>query len=209
MTGLPARATGFEMVVAASLQHPLVVVFPKTRSASYAAAVVLAKQANLYTDTDAAGSLFHVAGFGAENEQAARALSLVRFMRSIKGFQIYAGGKLLQDWARVESVLECYLESAACTDRRAHCQMVIHTEHLIERYYSSRPSGAVSLDLDWMKINEVDDGIVVFPCRYLLSRNFRFQTGHPSSFEDQMQAGAVREGCDWCPNFKPGDLQRK
>lgn len=208
MTELPARSSGFDMVVSASLQHPLVVIFPKTRSASYAAAVNLAQQAVLYSETDVGGALFHVAGFSADKDQAARALSLVRFMHSIKGFQIYAGGKQLQDWPRVETVLACYLEASACKDPRAHCQMVVHAEHLVERYYSSRPSGGVSLDLDWMKSNAVDGGVVVFPCRYLLSRNFRFQVGHPSSLEDQMQAGAVREGCDWCPNFKPTELRQ-
>ena len=203
MTGVPARATGFEMVVSASLQHPLVVVFPKTRSASYSAAVNLAQQAAMYSETDVGGALFHVAGFGAEKEQAARALSLVRFMRSIKGFQIYAGGKLLQDWARVESVLSCYLEALACTDTRAHCMMVIHSDHLTERFYSSSRETSVSIDLDWMRNKDAAGGLMVFPCRYLKSRNFRYQVGHPSSPEDQVQAGAVREGCDWCPLFKP------
>jgi hypothetical protein len=39
-----------------------------------------------------------------------------------------------------------------------------------------------------------------FPCSLLLDR-FRIQIDHPATPQDQIQAAAVTEGCDWCPFF--------
>ena len=47
----------------------------------------------------------------------------------------------------------------------------------------------------------------LFPCSLLKDR-FRFQVDHPASPEDQIQAGAVGSGCDWCPFFDPRDYRR-
>ncbi len=34
------------------------------------------------------------------------------------------------------------------------------------------------------------------------------QVDHPASPEDQIQAGAVGNGCDWCPFFDPRGYRR-
>jgi len=49
---------------------------------------------------------------------------------------------------------------------------------------------------------EIEIDRYIFPCTFLFHR-FQFQKDHPASIEDQIQAGAVNIGCDWCPNFDP------
>ena len=48
----------------------------------------------------------------------------------------------------------------------------------------------------------------LFPCSYLLEFGFRFQTAHPASPEDQIQAAAVKAGCAWCPYFDAGAYEK-
>lgn len=47
-------------------------------------------------------------------------------------------------------------------------------------------------------------GLLIYAGGRLLAMSFQFkiQAGHPSSEGDQIQAGAIREGCAWCPNFR-------
>ncbi len=47
----------------------------------------------------------------------------------------------------------------------------------------------------------------LFPCSFLKPR-FRFQTDHPASPQDQIQAAAVKEGCAWCPYFDPAGFRK-
>lgn len=199
-------ATGDALVVGAagslidwSRGGVIAVVFPKTKSASYDAAVNLARQADQYAEQTLGTSLFHLAGFGRSREQVARALAVVRYLRSVKGFQIYAGGSALQEASRVEDVLQCYLEASGCTDPRAHCVVVVD-EATLHAVGGGVRVGAM-LDRAWHDVLSSATKHRAFPCRHLLHRNFRFQPGHPSSEIDQLQAAAVREGCDWCPNL--------
>lgn len=199
---ISVSASGFD-VITASLTGSVAVVFSKTRGSGYDAGVNFARQADRYEEATVGSSLFHFAVFGCTREQAALALALIRNMRSTKGLQIVAGGKLIQEWLRVESVLACFLNASALSDHRAHCVEMVHDSHLIERFLSREDRKVVSLDIEFLKSTKEYCGrVIAFPCRYLRSRNFRFQCGHPASEEDQLQAAAVREGCDWCPSFR-------
>lgn len=203
---ISVSASGFD-VITASLAGSVAVVFSKTRGSGYDAGVNFARQADRYEEAVVGGSLFHFAVFGRAREQAALALALIRNMRSTKGLQIIAGGKLIQEWLRVESVLACFLNASALSDNRAHCVEMVHESHLIERFLSREDRKIVSLDIEFLKTTKEYSGrVIAFPCRYLRSRNFRFQCGHPASKEDQLQAAAVREGCDWCPNFRSNSI---
>lgn len=202
MTGLPAtkQQTAVDLV-GDSIEHVVAVSFPKSRSAAYSAAVNIAQQADKYGEADMNGTLFHYAAFGRSREQVARALSLTRYLEGIKAVQFYAGGKLILERHRIESVLTCYLEACACNDHLAHCNKVVAAPF----------SGAVadnelvSLDLDDLRA----PAGYLFPCAFLLQWGAPgLQRGHPSRPEDQIQAMAVRKGCDWCPNFKPGDFKK-
>ena len=193
-------------LIRASLEGSIATVFPKSRGSGYDAAVNFARQAARYEEAEIGKTLFHFAAFGRTREQAALALTLVRNLRGTKGLQLVAGGKLIQDAFRSEAVLQCYLEASGLPDPRAHCVQIVHESHLVERFLSGHTS-ASSIDVADVMRNafERDDGagekVYEFPCRYLLSRGFKFQPGHPSSEANQLRAAAVRDGCDWCPCF--------
>lgn len=182
-----------------SIGQVMAVSFPRSRSAGYAAAVNIAQHAEKYSEADMGGVLFHYAAFGRSREQVALALSVTRYLEGIKAVQFYAGGKLILERLRIDSVLTCFLEACACTDHLAHCNRVV----------ASPFSGVISdndvVDLD---LAGVASGYV-FPCAFLLQWGGPgLQRGHPATPEDQIQALAVRRGCDWCPNFKPGDFKK-
>lgn len=189
-----------------SLGGLLAVVLPKTRSASYPAALALAQSADLYAEQQNGKAVYHLAGFGRSQGQAARALELLRLVRSIKGFQLFVRGALYADAWRAVKVLECYLQSCAATDHRAHCVVMLDEREVYEGMASSvrttfiiSPSPAPPSGLEWVETI----GRIEFPCRMLQSYGFRLQRGHPSSEADQITAGAARIGCGWCPNLQP------
>ncbi|MDP3124578.1 MAG: hypothetical protein Q8M84_02995 [Thiobacillus sp.] len=200
---LVATPSSFDLI-RASLEGSIATVFPKSRGSGYDAAVNFASQASRYEEAEIGKTLFHFAVFGRTREQVALALSLVRNLRGTKGLQVVAGGKLTQDAFRAEAVLECFLEASGLSDPRAHCVQIVHESHLVERYLSGRTS-ASSIDVAdvmrnaFQRDDEPHGKVYEFPCRYLLTRGFKFQPGHPSSEADQLRSAAVREGCDWCP----------
>lgn len=201
---IAAAPSGFD-IVRASLEGSVAAIFPKARGAAYDAAVNFAAQAEKYETVTVGNTLFHCAVFGRDRSQAALALALVRNMRRVKDLQVLAGGKLLQEHARVESVLACYLEASANADPRAHCVEMIHQSRLVERVLSSPDTASPFADLGSWEASAAPrqtDPVIAFPCRYLRSKGFKFQPGHPSSQPDQLKAAAVREGCDWCPHFR-------
>ncbi len=55
--------------------------------------------------------------------------------------------------------------------------------------------------------HQVEVDRYVFPCSFLKAR-FRFQTDHPASPQDQIQAAAVKESCAWCPHFDPAGFRK-
>lgn len=206
-----AAVPGSFDLIRASLEGSIATVFPKSRGSGYDAAVNFARQAARYEEAEIGKTLFHFAAFGRSRDQAALALSLVRNLRGTKGLQVVAGGKLTQDAFRAEAVLECYLEASGLPDHRAHCVQIVHESHLVERYLSGRSSLAPSIDMADVMRNAFrgndDPGgkVYEFPCRYLMTRGFKFQPGHPASEADQLLSAAVREGCDWCPFFPRGE----
>lgn len=201
MKGLPAtQGSAAVDLVRDSIEHVVAVSFPKSRSAAYAAAVNVAQQADKYGEAEMNGTLFHYAAFGRSREQVARALALTRYLDGIKAVQFYAGGKLILERPRIESVLTCYLEACACNDHRAHCNEVVSDP--FRRSIDNHVDFSLQLDVKpWDHY--------LFPCRFLLQWGTpTMPPEHPSSPSDQIQAMAVRKGCDWCPNFKPGDFKK-
>lgn len=198
-----------------SLNGLLAVRFPRSRAASYAPSVAVAQTAEHYGESMIGGTLFHWAGFGRSRDQLARALSVVHGTHAIKGFELYAGGQLLAEWYRAEAVLRCCLQAAGCGDPRAHCQVVVESTSVLSIGDDCRALswGMLSEGLRAQASDLLTDtprprhDLTIFPCRYLLKMNFNYQLGHPASAADQVQSAAVRYGCDWCPNFRPGEAQ--
>ena len=178
--------------------------FPHSRAAGYLPALNVARQAQHYGELQIGKQTLHLAGFGRSRQQAALALIVVRYLRSGKGVQLYAGGSLIVEWSRAEAVLHCYLESCATPDHRAHCHVVASARQVYGhngiQAQGWRPSEAMPAGLEWL--SQIDDKAM--PCRFMLRWGFRLHPALPVSEAEQIHAGAVRAHCDWCPNFNPG-----
>ena len=154
----PAIAGGLSEWLRSGL---IVVSFAANKTAGYNAALSVARSAAMHETAEVNGKPLTFAAFGRERPQAEAALVLIRYLRGAKGVQIYAGGALLVEWARAESVLQCYLTSLACADRRAHCQVgALPCRHLakwqfrVDARHPSSPAdqiqaAAVRLSCDW------------------------------------------------------------
>ena len=199
--------TNTELATASLNGICLVVAFPKSRSVNYAASVHFAKQANLYEEREIAGKLYHFSAFGQDRSQASIALSVTNLLLKIKGTSFYAGGKLIAAPYRIQSVLTCYLESCGANDYRAHCHKVINDPFQSH----SQPEERFSMSMmDFLRGPSQAPAVqCIFPCRYLASYSGTgLSSQHPSSQVDQIQAAAVRHGCDWCPSFHPEDFKK-
>jgi hypothetical protein len=185
----------------------LAIAFPKSRSANYGAAVNFARNAVHYTDTEIDGNTYHFAGFGTDRAQVTLALSVTKLLLNIKGTMFYAGGKLVMERFRIESVLSCYLTACGSKDYRAHCHTVINDPFGSK----SLPGEKFSMSMmDFIRDDSQAPAVqCLFPCRFLAGFTDMGLSGqHPSSQEDQIQAAAVRRGCDWCPSFHPEDFKK-
>ncbi len=186
--------------IADSLGHLLVVSFPKSTSQLYPLAANIAEGATKHTTIEVDRKPVHLAAFGRSRDETARALALLRYVSGWKGTQIYAGGRLARSPQRAGEVLDCYLEASSCNDRTAHCHTVIDDPYNTE--VDAEPGGfAIRLSAGHDPPRQrVEVDRYLFPCSFAKS-GFRFQTDHPASPQDQIQAGAVRRGCEWCPFF--------
>ena len=179
-----------------SLDHLLVVLFPKTKRANHPLAVGAAQGAEKYHEMNVDGQTVHISAFGKSADQADRCILLLNMLSGASSVQIFAKGRILQGvWGihDLSRVLSCYQRSTRCRDVVAHCHKVIpgpNERHFIRiAIQRERPAASVIVKH-------------VFPCA-LLAEQFRFQPGHPAKTEDLIQAEAVKSNCDWCPNFNP------
>ena len=196
----------------ATREQNLVVVFPKNRSPSYAGMVMLAKQAKLYGETEIDGSLYHFAGFDVTQNQVQTALGLLQYVVGIKGLQVYTRGKLCPDAGKIHQILACALEAYSCADSRAHCHVVKRAEQIFDVGQQQKNSGfSISMsfsDLFGATAKEDEPDLYIFPCRLMLDYGFKIQRYHPSAEKDQIQAGAIHRGCDFCPHFDQHALKK-
>jgi hypothetical protein len=200
MSGLPAIPEASPVdLIRDSIEQVLAVSFPKSKAAGYAPALNLAQQADKYEEVELSGSLFHYAVFGRSKEQVGRALALTRYLQGVKATQFYARGQLILERNRIEDVLSCFMEANACNDHRAHCNKVI-----TDPFIRAEASG-LSFDLGDMR----PTASYLLPCAFLTRYGaVALHNKHPASPEDQLQARAVKLGCDWCPNFNQADFKK-
>ena len=189
-----------------SRSHLLALSFSKSASPAYPLAVNIAQGAAKYAEVEVGHKPVHLVAFARSRDEAARALALMGYVSGWKTTQVFAGGRLMQRPYAVQQVLECYLGASACRDRTAHCHRVIDDPYDTQLDPEDAFTIRVSTGPEPPR-QRVEIGRYLFPCSLLKDR-FRFQVDHPASPEDQIQAGAVGNGCDWCPFFDPGDYRR-
>jgi len=203
----PASFFTHESLSQLARDYLVLVLFMKSRSGAFAAAMDIANRAPLFVERDLESMKLHVAGFASTAEGASNALDLIHYVRGWTGAHFYANGRMiigsLENAYYLESVLECFIESCLSSDYRAHCHRTIDSPHY----------PIVSL----LKLDHIhpmfrhitaqsDEGIYTFPCKHMLQW-FQAQEHHPSSVRDQIQAEGVEKFCDLCPRFNPDDFR--
>lgn len=175
----------------ASMDGLLVVAFPKANSKNYPFAVQIAESAERHAIVEINGQPMHVAAFGKTQLEGGRAATLLDYSSGWKGTLLFVKGRLLRDSYRVREVIDCFVQSCECTDIKAHCHEVVNDPRF-SRYYDDSN--------DRKKIDRY-----IFPCKHLLPW-MNFDSKHPSSHQDQIQAAGVKHACTVCPNFRPQDF---
>jgi hypothetical protein len=177
----------------------LVVAFAKSNSKNYAFAMTIAEGAAGFTTALFGGAPMHVAAFARSQADVGRALALLSYVGGWKGTLVFAQGRLVQNRYQVVQVLNCFHAACACTDPQAHCACVMD-DPFIERPTSMGLSMTITLVTNPVPQKEVLLDRYVFPCN-LLKRQFRFEMGHPSSPQNQIEAAAIARGTTICPYF--------
>lgn len=183
------------VVVATSPDALVSVLFPRSGSISYPAALAVASGAERRVDVGAGRRVAHLAEFGRSPGQASLAVALLGYVAAWRGCVVFAAGRPVGSayGARenLERVLRCYIEAAAVPDRAAHCVAV-----------SLRPYGDAA---PLFAVNPV-----TIPCRHVL-RVFPavLDPLHPSPVAAQVLAKSVAAGCDFCPLFSPPPPQSR
>ena len=193
--------------IAQSFDCLLVVVFSKSTSKSFPLALSVCSNLDKFWTIDVGGKEAYFACFDKNQVDAARAVVLLGYVRGWKGVQIFSQGKLLNDAYEVEGVLECYTESKSCRSLSSHCHKVVDDPFSDEITNDTSMGITIRVTEDPVYKYEAEVDRYLFPCKFLLNR-FDFQRDHPASPQEQIQAGAVEEGCDWCPNFSPDEWKK-
>ncbi len=173
------KATGQIDPFQASMGSLLVVAFPKTNSKNYSFAVQIVESAERWAIVEINGQSMHVAAFGKTQVEGGRAATLLGYSLGWKGTLLFVKGRLLRDSYEVREVIDCFVQSCECTDIKAHCHEVINDPKYSPYDYSS---GRRKIDR------------YIFPCKHLMPW-MRFDSEHPSSYHDQIQAAGVKHAC--------------
>jgi len=162
----------------------LFLIYPKNKTQNYALAVSVSKGAHRYGETSIDGKLIHCVAFADTDEDISRCVITMNYLHGVKGAQYFAKGRiLLRGVLAVKDVIRCYEVARGCNDYRAHCHIT------------------------------ASDGIIkfnsyVFPCRRLKQHHcFSFQRGHPSAYQDLIQAAAREHHLEICPYFNESDFK--
>jgi hypothetical protein len=186
-----------------SLGQFLTVLFPKSRSSNYPAALKLAESADQYVNGMFQGLIYHCATFGKTVRQMELAIALIELVRGLKGVMVFSSGRKVSDTYGITRVAECCVKAARCNDWRAHCHKI--TSDVFERQRSDMTM-VMRIDLDGRLAEQEQkhpERRYTFPCAFIYQYGRRISREHPSSFVDQLQAHAVGLDLEWCPYFEP------
>lgn len=148
--------------------------FPKSSSTLYQRNLEHAKKAMEFITEGEGRATRHTARFTVD--QFAVMNKLLSNVKRLRGVTVSVGGITVNPFY-ASLTAECYMQSLLANDHRAYC---CHETYPIPK------------DSD-IKL------AILSPCRILAVTP---NENHPSSFEDQFQAAAVRQGVWWCPNLR-------
>lgn len=173
-------------------RHLVAIAFEKNSSPNFNLVLGMCQEASAYAVQDS----LHIAVFSAA--EAERALVVLNSAKAWRSLKVFLDGKLQFNAFTAVELLECYLSSQRCNDWRAHCfEVIAHPRNQSDPRFQA-----------WHMRSPVKSDRYVFPCKRLLRSNFKLDPSHPSSDADQVQAFAVKLGCESCPNFNPQNFRK-
>lgn len=199
-----------------SLENPLsipngflVCVFANSKSQNIAAALNIAQQAWQYSSISIGDNIFHIANFEKTAHQISLSIALYSLIHNWKGSQFFINGTPITDNGRMYAVLGCYSESLRCADYKAHCHIIVKNLVINSEKQKKQTGFFISLFSNQTESDSDSENCWMHPCRYFgQGWGSQLDFRHPSSIEDQLQAQAIRNGCDWCPSFNASELKK-
>lgn len=182
---------GTDSSVWSNSEPPLVTILvAKHAGRTYPQAVAVAKQAELYREQAEGKAVHHVATFGRTAEQASAAGALLSLTVNLRSSVVFDGDGLTvpSKWTATQ-VLDGFRQASLCADPRAYCHVVINDPFAQRGEFGLR----------YRHDRETDRWLL--PCHLINSAYLAFDARHPSSVESLIQAAAVSNGSQWCPNF--------
>lgn len=159
----------------------LAVGFARTKAFYYDLAVELIRHARTHGRKQFGKIEWHVGCYDDTPGQIDSALSLMDLIKEWKAVTVAAGGRKRMIYLSLDT-LRCYQEAHLCSDRKAHCYIVIT---------DPRIPGT--------------ERACVLPCSHVQCY-FTYDPDHPASMMDQFQALSVYRGADWCPFFSTHNI---
>lgn len=179
----------------------MVIVFAKTTSPYFGLAVNIAKGASLYHEAKLDKTTIHTCAFGRSSEQAARAITLLRYIESWATKQLFVAGRLVTcSVIEIQATLECFQIASHCTNSDAHCLAL--TDEVFSSDAQNTPGGMIIKIImpgePTPKVELPKPKRFIMPCKRAHAFE-KINREHPASWLDQVQAITVRQELDWCP----------
>lgn len=183
----------------------IVTMFFQTTSINYKEAVSIAGGASFFRQIIVEGKQVNLVGFDKTKKDISKFMTLHPLIASWKSARLFAGGRPLSNTYYAHETIRCYLKSLSCRNYEAYCWQIV--EH--PSYKDNRPFTGFVITLKdptaFQPPPPPPPPLFLRPCRRLdCSRLSKY---HPATLIDQLQAIAVDENVDWCPNFKPDEAK--
>lgn len=185
---------------ALSKQYLLIVTFNKSTSKNFQTALLWARSAKLFKSMPVGKDEIYLCGFGKTAEQAGAASVFLTYIENWTGKQIYIGG-IVHSGSIYDlfGILDCYQKSLACPNPTSYCCVL--EENVFLAHETRKTSFSISLTFD--KVEEAPKQKLiqyVVPCLKLQYLKLE-KAEYLGSWQEQIEALAVRQGIAWCPSF--------
>lgn len=182
---------------------PVQVLFTKSSSKHYTAAITLAQKAAQYTEHEIDGVKYHVAAFSSEPKQFMLAGVLIDYVAGWKATVVVCGGRRLHNHFKFSELVSCMGTASQCADPKAHCCEVIKRAFAEDPYPQISQTMLVFRFPGEIPVQEetpVPEAAYISPCR-LLRLSGRLSRHHPSTPEAQIESMSKAGFIDVCPYF--------
>ena len=182
-------------------QNQFIIYVSKSASKNMPLVLNIMKQAGTFETIDVSGKIVYASAFQIKKSTVPLILGIIEMASGWKGFSVFLNQQLLTDYYQVESTLACYSKALQCTDYKAHCNIIYkHPEH-----------NSMSIVIALYSVEEPEKpepSSWLIPCKKLYRAVNHISKNHPSKVENQLQALAVEQSCNWCPLLNISDFTK-